>query len=246
MSLDHDAVTTLLAAPMELGLIGTPFDASYVPANQSRLTTTFANLARDPRGRGERIAATLTLIDHRFHQLMGESEDGARYRIALEILTAEIRFANDSGDWFPMTETLRCRIRELRESRSLPGPIGCTYSSYVRDHNFNIVLSRIRSGEAPPEEVASFGSLHGLLFRIQFRRLQPAGVFDEPLIIANSVSNGRSYARPSNTPRRLFPNSLTNTGTETGEGSSRVTPGRACGTGNSARHGLAAIRRRPR
>ena len=180
---------------MELRLTSTPFDASYVPADHTRLSTNFANLAKDPRGRSERIAAALALIESRFHRASGDTDGIDRYRIALDILTVGIRFGDGPADWFPMTETLRCRIHDLQQDCWLPGPIGCNYSSYVRDYDFNVVLPRIRAGTATDEEVASFGALHGLLFRLQFRRFHPSGVFDEPLVIAISVSSGRTYRR---------------------------------------------------
>lgn len=184
---------------MELRLTSTPFDAGYVPADQTRLTTNYANLAKDPRGRSERIAATLALIDRRFHEALGELGGVHRYRLALDILTVGIRFENGPAVWFPMTETLRCRIHDLQQERWLPGPTGCNYSSYVRDYDFNVVLPRIRSGVATAEEVESFGALHGLLFRLQSRRFHPSGVFDEPLVIAISVSSGRTYRRTGST-----------------------------------------------
>ena len=99
---------------LKLRLTTTPLDAAYVPADHTRLTTNFGNLAKDPR-----VA---------------------------------------DGDCFPMTETLR----------------GGNYSSYVRDHDVNVVLPRIRVGTASPEEGASFGQLHGLLFRLQFQRHHPS------------------------------------------------------------------------
>ena len=186
---------------LELRLTTTPLNAEYVPGAHTRLTTNFGNLAKDPLGRGERIAATLATMDRRFHELMGASHDPERYRLALDIVTIGIRFTDGVTDgvtdseWFPMTETLRCRIHDRRQDRWLAGPTGGNYSSYVRDHDFNVVLPRIRAGTATPEEIASFGQLHGLLFRLQFQRHHPAGVLHEPLIIAISASSGRSYRR---------------------------------------------------
>jgi len=194
---DAPLVSGLIALSLELRLTTIPFDAEYAPADGTRLTTNFANLAKDPHGRRERIAASLATMDQRFHELLGASHDPERYRLALDIVTIGSRFTNgdSNGDWFPMTETLRCRIHDRQRDCWLPGPTGGNYSSYVRDHDFNVVLPRIRAGTATPEEIASFGQLHGLLFRLQFQRHHPAGVFHEPLIIAISASSGRSYRR---------------------------------------------------
>lgn len=178
-----------------VNLTTTPFDASYVPAPHSRLTTNFANLARHPGNRAERITATLARIERRLNCLLGEPEDSTRYRIRLEILTIAIRFLDGADAWFPMTESLRCRIDDRHLSHQLAGPTGCNYSSFVRDYDFNILRPRIIAGEATAEEVKSFGALHGLLFQLQFRRHHPAGVLDEPMVIAISVANGREYRR---------------------------------------------------
>lgn len=179
----------------ELRLTTTPFDPSYAPGPHSRLTTNFANLAKHPEGRAERIAATLARIHRQFHRLLDEPVDSARYRLDIEILTIAIRFLDGPAAWFPMTETLRCRIHDRHLGRDRAGPTGCNYSSYVRDYDFNILRPRIAAGEATAEEAATFGDLHGLLFRLQFRRHHPAGVLDEPMMIAISVASGREYRR---------------------------------------------------
>ena len=180
---------------MELRLTITPFDAAYAPADLTRLTTNFANLAKDPQGRSGRINSTLASINKRFRLALGEPEEAQHYQLAIDILSISIRLEGSPGEWFPMTETLSCRIHDRRLDRWLPGPTGCSYSSYVRDHDFNSLLPKIRAGEATMEEAASFGDLHGLLYRLQFRQVHPAGVLDEPLLIAISVASGRTYRR---------------------------------------------------
>jgi hypothetical protein len=183
---------------LELKLDSTPFDADYVPASGTRLTTNFANLAKDPVGRSERIGITLGKMQERFDLLLGASGDASRHRLGLEIVTISIRFA-EAGDWFPMTEMLRCRIRDRITLAERVGPTGCCYSSYVRDHDFNLVLPGLRSGDGTSGSMTAFGDLHGVLFRLQFRKNHPAGLLDEPVIIAISVAGGREYRR---TPER--------------------------------------------
>ncbi len=46
-----------------------PFDEDYRPADHTRLTTNFANLARGDHRR-ENLANTLAMIDNRFNSLM--------------------------------------------------------------------------------------------------------------------------------------------------------------------------------
>ncbi len=191
----QDGPRTASIMPFQISLTTTPFDAGYAPAPHSRLTTNFANLAKHPDGRAQRIAATLARIERRFHGLLREPGDSARYRIGLEILTISIRFPDGPDAWFPMTETLRCRVFDRHEGRELAGLTGGNYSSFVRDYDFNILRPRIAAGEATKEEAETFGQLHGLLFRLQFRHHHPAGVLDEPLVIAISVASGRDYHR---------------------------------------------------
>jgi len=180
---------------MELHMSSTPFDAEYVPFSGSRLTTNFANLAKDPHSRSERIGATLSGIGNRFHELMGEAKGSSRYQLEWKILTFSIRFPDGNNEWFPMTETLRCVIRDRFLGIDLPGPTGCNYSSYVRDHDFNVLLPKVRSGKFPDSELTTFGNLHGLLFRILFQRFHPKGILLDPMIMALSVANGREYHR---------------------------------------------------
>ncbi|MGI9176603.1 MAG: putative oxygenase MesX [Pirellulales bacterium] len=179
---------------MELRLTSTTFDADYAPAPHSRLTTNFANLSMGTQGRAERIAAAIACMEQRLHAALNEPEV-MRFRLALEILTVWIRFQDGANDWFPMTETLRGQVYDRRDGQLCAELTGFNYSSYVRDYDFNIVLPRIRSGTATPEEHDSFGALHGLLYQLQFRRLHPAGVFLDPVVVAISVSNGRTYHR---------------------------------------------------
>jgi len=178
---------------MEFRMSSTPFDQGYIPHSGSRLTTNFANLAKDPHSRPERIGATLARIENRFHALIGEEGDSSRYQLEWKILTFSIRFPDGNNAWFSMTETLRCVIRDRFLGIDLPGPTGCNYSSYVRDHDFNVLLPKVRSGKLPESELTTFGNLHGLLFRILFRRFHPKGILEDPMIMAISVANGREY-----------------------------------------------------
>lgn len=177
---------------LELAILRTPFNRDYRPVDDTRLTTNFANLAKDPVGRPERLARILDLMGCRAGMLLG---DDSRFSIQMEIVRVQIRFTEVGTRWFPIAEMLATRLQDLVLDRMLPGPIGCNYSSYVRDYDFNTLLPRINRGEEMPEERLSFGSLHGLLFKLPFRHHHSGGVLDGPALVAISVANGCTYRR---------------------------------------------------
>lgn len=177
---------------LELEILRTPFDHNYIPAEDTRLTTNFANIAKESVGRPERLARMLDLMGSRAGKLLGEA---GRYSITIEIIRVKIRFADISTCWFPMAEMLATRLHDLIHGRIMPGLIGCNYSSFVRDYDFNTLLPRISRAEASPKERRTFGDLHGLLFKLPFRHHHSGGVLDGPAIVAISVGNGRTYRR---------------------------------------------------
>ena len=181
---------------MELEILLTPFDPSYRPTDRTRLTTNFANLAKDPVGRADRIARVLDLIGRRAGELLG---DAGAYAVSIDILRVQMRFGGDAGGWFPIAEMLATRLQDRARDRILPGPIGCNYSSFVRDYDFNRLLPRISGGEATAQEKRTFGDLHGLLFKLAFRHHYSGGVLNQPAIVAISVGNRRTYRRTGRT-----------------------------------------------
>lgn len=177
---------------MELEILYTPFDASYTPADGTRLTTNFANLAKDPVGRPDRIAGVLDGMGRRAGEMLGEED---RYAVKIDIARVQIRLELNGGCWFPIAEMLKARLYDRAQDRFLAGPLGCNYSSFVRDYDFNALLPRISSGEASEQEQRSFGDLHGLLFKLAFRHHHPGGVLDQPAIVAISVGHRHTYRR---------------------------------------------------
>lgn len=177
---------------MELNVLRTPFDSSYQPERYTRLTTNFANLAKDPLGRSDRLARVLGVIGMRAGELLG---DGGRYSVAMDIIRIQIRFNADADSWFPIAEMLAPRLHDHIEDRILHGPIGCNYSSFLRDYDFITLLPRIGCGEATPQERYTFGDLHGLLFKLAFLHHHAGGVLNRPAIVAISVSHRHTYRR---------------------------------------------------
>lgn len=181
---------------LKLEILHTPFDPSYQPGDGTRLTTNFANLAKEPVGRAARLARVLAGMGRRAGELLGQT---GRYAVAIDIVRVQIRFEDEGGQWFPIAEMLVPKLHDHALDRILPGPIGCNYSSFVRDYDFNTLMPRISSGAATPRERRTFGDLHGLLFKLAFRHHHSGGVLDAPAIVAISVGHGHTYRRSGRT-----------------------------------------------
>ena len=86
----------------------TLFDESYQPADDTRITTNFANLARGAR-RQQNLRNTLAMINNRFNALaQWDNPKGDRYAVELEIISVEMAInAQDEGANFPAIEILK-------------------------------------------------------------------------------------------------------------------------------------------
>ncbi len=87
------------------------FDENYRPADSTRLTTNFANLARG-ESRQENLRNTLRMIDNRFNDLANwDNPKGNRYAVELDIISVEMNIgANGGDDVFPLIEILKTSI----------------------------------------------------------------------------------------------------------------------------------------
>lgn len=82
------------------------FDENYTPAESTRLTTNFANLARG-ESREENLRRTLAMINNRFNSLATvDNPKGDRYSLEIDIISAEIDIEGN-GKTFPFIETLK-------------------------------------------------------------------------------------------------------------------------------------------
>lgn len=173
-----------------------PFDEAYRPADNTRITTNFANLARGAR-RQDNLRNTLTMIDNRFNALADrDNPEGDRYALELTIISVEMRIGGqDNGDAFPLIEILATTIVDRRTGERIAGIAGNNFSSYVRDYDFSIVLPehcRAHSGSTAPDD---FGELHGKLFRHFVASDVYRDNFGKPPVICLSVSSGQIYDR---------------------------------------------------
>ena len=175
------------------------FDENYCPAQNTRLTTNFANLARGSN-RQENLRNTLKMINNRFNSLTNwDNPNGSRYSVVLDIISAELLIdKDDTHDEFPLIEMLQPRIFDQETEEWCAGIVGNNFSSYVRDYDFSILLpehNKNSSEFAAPED---FGSLHGQLFKTFVASEAYRDSFQKPPVICLSVSSSRTYHRIGN------------------------------------------------
>lgn len=176
-----------------------PFDEDYCPAENTRITTNFANLARGER-RQENLRNTLRMIDNRFNSLAHwDNPTGDRYAVELTILSAALTIdAAEHGEAFPLIEILQTTIVDKRTGERIAGIVGNNFSSYVRDYDFSVVLPdhlRQNPGGGAPE---GFGDLHGNLFKHFLNSSAYREQFAKPPVICLSVSSSQTYHRTAN------------------------------------------------
>ncbi|MEN0108591.1 MAG: putative oxygenase MesX, partial [Pseudomonas sp.] len=113
------------------------FDEHYQPAENTRITTNFANLARGT-SRQENLRNTLKMIDNRFNALAHwDNPKGDRYAVELEIISVHMHVgAKSSGQALPLIEILKTNIVDRHTNERIEGIVGNNFSSYVRDYDF--------------------------------------------------------------------------------------------------------------
>lgn len=175
-----------------------PFDEDYRPADNTRITTNFANLARGGSRRAN-LANTLLMIDRRFNALMHfDNPRGDRYTLALNILSAGLTLGGDGEDEpFPLIEILHTDVTDRTRDERSDGMVGNNFSSYVRDYDFSVVLpDHLKAGGSGAPE--GFGDLHGKLFRKFVDSAAYRDRFRKPPVICLSVSSKAVYRRTAN------------------------------------------------
>jgi len=175
------------------------FDEDYRPADNTRITTNFANLARG-ESRQENLRNTLRMIDNRFNSLAHwDNPKGERYSVELEIITAEMSIASDgSNDIFPLIEMLQTTIVDKKTGERIDGMVGNNFSSYIRDYDFSIVLPEYMKNHSDSGAPRDFGDLHGNLFKHFLRSSAYRENFGKPPVICLSVSSSKIYHRTTN------------------------------------------------
>lgn len=174
----------------------TRFDEDYRPADSTRLTTNFANLARGER-RQENLRNVLTMIDNRFNALANwDNPEGNRYSVELDIISVEAKVEESAS--LPLIEVLKTSVVDRKTNSRIEGIVGNNFSSYVRDYDFSVLLmehNKEQEGFSTPD---GFGELHGKMFQSFLRSSAYNKYFSKRPVICLSVSSSKTYHRNGN------------------------------------------------
>ena len=142
----------------------TRFDENYNPAENTRITTNFANLARGVN-REENLRNTLIMMNNRFNSLAHwDNPHNDRYAVELDIISVEMNIAQDSAS-FPVIEILQTHIVDKKSGERHAGIVGNNFSSYVRDYDFSVLLLEHNKDQSRFSVPENFCELHGNIFK---------------------------------------------------------------------------------
>lgn len=173
------------------------FDENYQPAGSTRLTTNFANLARGEQ-REENLRKTLNMINNRFNTLAHwDNPTADRYSVEVDIVSVDMDIEG-KGESFPIIEMLQTTIVDHKDNTRIDGMIGNSFSSYVRDYDFSVVLLEHYNNNPTSNSPAQFGDLHGKLFQYLLNSDTYQANFNKTPVICLSVSTSKTYHRTTN------------------------------------------------
>lgn len=173
------------------------FDEDYAPAEGTRLTTNFANLARGEYRR-ENLQNALTMINNRFNALASwDNPSQNRYALKIDIISVNMKIkASDSENHFPIIEMLHTHIQDQKTGELHQGLVGNNFSSYVRDYDFSVLFPKYMKEQGHLAD--DFGDLHGRIFK----SLLLSEIFNQNFakrpVICISVSTKATYSRTQN------------------------------------------------
>lgn len=173
------------------------FDENYHPADNTRITTNFANLARG-ESRQENLRNAIKMIDNRFNALVPwDNAKGDRYSVELEIIHVDIDVKGD-GETFPTIEILKTNIVDHKTGQRIEGIVGNNFSSYVRDYDFSVLLLDHNKDQTEFTVPDNFGDLHGNIFKFFVNSEAYKQHFNKLPVICLSVSDNKTYHRTEN------------------------------------------------
>lgn len=173
------------------------FDENYHPSDDTRITTNFANLARG-ESRQENLRSTLKMINNRFNSLADwDNPNGDRYAVEIDIISVDFD-TEGNGDAFPVIEVLNTTIIDHKNNQRLQGLVGNSFSSYVRDYDFSVLLQEYNKNKNAFSLPDNFGDLHGKLFKYLVNSEAYKENFNKQPVICLSVSSSKTYTRTGN------------------------------------------------
>lgn len=173
------------------------FDENYHPSANTRLTTNFANLARG-ESRQENLRKTLKMINNRFNDLARwDNPNGDRYTVEVEIVSVDID-VEGNGKTFPTIEVLKTTIVDHYKNQRIEGIVGNSFSSYVRDYDFSVLLREHNQNRNQFSTPENFGDLHGKIFKSFLNSKAYQDHFKKLPVICLSVSSSKTYHRTEN------------------------------------------------
>lgn len=173
------------------------FDENYQPASNTRLTTNFANLARGEH-RQENLRKTLKMINNRFNALANwDNPNADRYSLEIDIVSIDID-VEGHGNTFPTMEVLKTTIVDHYTNHRIAGIVGNSFSSYVRDYDFSILLKEYNTKHPGFGAPAGFGTLHGKIFKHFINSNTYQDNFKKLPVICISASTTKTYHRTEN------------------------------------------------
>jgi len=185
-----------MANDITFSITTTRFDEDYAPAENSRVTTNFANLARG-EGRQQNLRNALSMMDRRLNELVsGDGLAGDRFRVELDIVSVHLRFSDGADDEsFPVIEVLEVYVVDTTTGERHQGIVGNNFSSYLRDYDFSVVLPAANAGGGGFTVPDDFGNLHGQIFQHFLGSPAYRDRFPLSPVICISVSTSRTYHR---------------------------------------------------
>lgn len=173
------------------------FDENYIPSDNTRITTNFANLARGET-RQENLRNALKMIDSRFNALAHwDNPNADRYSLELDIISVDID-VEGNGQTFPTIEILKTHIVDHKNDKRIEGIVGNNFSSYVRDYDFSVLLLDHNKNQAKFSVPENFGDLHGKMFQYFVHSDSYKDSFTKLPVICLSVSDNKIYRRTAN------------------------------------------------
>lgn len=173
------------------------FDENYTPSEDTRLTTNFANLARG-ESRQQNLRNTIRMSNNRFNSLADwDNPQGDRYSVELDIVSVDID-VEGNGDDFPIIEVLNTHIIDHHTNQRIPGIVGNSFSSYVRDYDFSVLLLEHNKEQKEFSLPEGYGELHGKLYKYVVNSPLFKAQFKKSPVICLSVSSTKTYYRTGN------------------------------------------------